>query len=343
VEAGCPKPTFLGEFGSGKTSILNLLREHLADRTIVVSFSTWLPGSAETLTAYLLSDIANECEKRYVVPGLRKGAQRLARALGQNVPLLKSYVESLPASTQRDDLQGMKDALARLPNRVVVLLDELDRMEKDELITLLKIIRGVSVLPNLSFVCAGARKTITEIVKEKFSDESNTYFEKFFPVSIQIPEPDPAALRQAGVTRLASALDERDFFERDSEAEAFRNQITTIWGAYIAPFCRNLRAIGLLANDVGTAAAPLGREVNPVDLTLIEMLRRFKPAVYEIISKNSVALTGGESIMRGGPFRLTKDDQKEEQKLLEDLRSAVPEEEEFRQVKGVLSLLFPPF
>jgi hypothetical protein len=319
-----PVVALFGEFGSGKTSILNLLREHLTDRAIIVSFSTWLPGSAETLTAYLLSDIANECEKQYVVPGLRKGAQRLARALGRNVPLLKSFVESLPASTQRDDLQGMKDALSRLPKRVVVLLDELDRMEKDELVTLLKIIRGVSALPNLSFVCAGARKTITEIVKEKFSDESNTYFEKFFPVSIQIPEPDPVALRQAGVTRLASAFDERDFFERGSEAEAFRNQITTIWSEHIAPFCRNLRAIGLLVNDVGTAAAPLGREVNPIDLTLIELLRRFKPLVYEIVSKNSPALTGGESIARGGPFRLDKENERAEQKLLEDLRSAAP-------------------
>jgi len=48
-----------GAFGSGKTSTLNFLREHLGDKTITVSFSTWLPGSQETLTSYLLADIAN--------------------------------------------------------------------------------------------------------------------------------------------------------------------------------------------------------------------------------------------------------------------------------------------
>src|SRR5260370_4679028 len=72
-----------GTFGSGKTSILNLLREHLGNKTITVSFSTWLPGSQETLTSYLLADIATECKKQYVVPGLRQSARRFATTLGK--------------------------------------------------------------------------------------------------------------------------------------------------------------------------------------------------------------------------------------------------------------------
>ena len=84
-----------GTFGSGKTSILNLLREHLGDKAITVSFSTWLPGSQETLTAYLLADIANECKKQYVVPGLGQSARRFAIALGQKVPLCISQERSV--------------------------------------------------------------------------------------------------------------------------------------------------------------------------------------------------------------------------------------------------------
>ena len=78
-----PVIALFGEFGSGKTSILNLLREHLQGKAIVVSFRTWLPGSQETLTSYLMADIANECQKHYMVPGLRKSAGRLANALSQ--------------------------------------------------------------------------------------------------------------------------------------------------------------------------------------------------------------------------------------------------------------------
>ena len=192
--AKAPVLMLSGAFGAGKTSILKLLSEHLGGKAIVVSFSTWLPGSAETLTAYLLADIANECEKQYVVPGLRQSARRFATALGQKVPLLGDYLKLLPAATQKDDIDKLKSALVRLPKRVVVLLDEIDRMDKEELVTLLKVIRGISTLPNLSFVCAGDRETIVKTVKQQYSEENIAYFEKFFPMIIPVPEPSPESL-----------------------------------------------------------------------------------------------------------------------------------------------------
>jgi hypothetical protein len=338
-----PVLAVFGEFGSGKTSILNLLKEHLEDKGIVVSFSTWLPGSQETLISYLLSDIANECEKQYVVPGLRRSARRLAKALGKNVPFIRDYLESLPVATQKDDIDGLKTALSRLPKRVIVLLDELDRMERDELVTLLKVIRGISSLPNMSLVCAGDRGTIVEKVSGAVDDKSNTYFEKFFPVSIPIPEVSPEALRRAGTKRLVGALRARSWFESQSDEDAFRGQIEEIWDECVAPFCRTLRAVGLLANDVSTAAAPLWREVDPVDLTLIQLLRRCKPDIFAIVSKNSVALTGGENLTRGGRYHSDEEVDKMRKKLVTEIESVAPKAEEVQQVMRVLGELFPLF
>jgi predicted KAP-like P-loop ATPase len=338
--AKAPVLALNGTFGSGKTSILNLLREHLGEKTITVSFSTWLPGSQETLTSYLLADIANVCNKKYVVPGLRQSARRLASALGQKVPLLGDYLKLLPARSQKDDIDNLKSALVRLPKRVVVLLDEIDRMEKEELVTLLKVIRGVSTLPNLSFVCAGDRKAIVTTVKGSYEEKSNEYFDKFFPVLIPVPEPNPDALKRAGTERLVAAFVSRDWFENESDKEEFRKQIEKMWDDRIAHFCRNLRAIGLLANDVSVAAAPLRREVDPVDLTLIEVLRRSRPLVYELVARNSVTLTGGESMARGGPFQTDKDIEKNKSQFLTDLKSGL-DDEEFEHVKAVLIELFP--
>jgi hypothetical protein len=65
-------------------------------------------------------------------------------ALGQKVPLLSDYLKLLPAPTQRDDIENLKSALVRFPKRVVVLLDEIDRMEKEEIVTLLKVFENRS-------------------------------------------------------------------------------------------------------------------------------------------------------------------------------------------------------
>ncbi len=337
-----PVIALFGPLGVGKTSTLNLLREHLADKAIVISFSTWLPGSQETLTAYLMSDIASQVRKRYVVPGLRKGARRTASALGKTVPLLQSLTEALPATTQKDDIEELKAALSRLPERVVVLLDEIDRMEKDEVLTLLKIIRGISTLPNLSFVCAGDRETIITTVKGKFDEESIEYFEKFFPVTLPVPEPNPEALQKAGIERLVHAFGQRDWFNDDADENGFRTRLEPIWRERIAPFCRNLRAIGLLANDVSVAAAPLRREVDPIDLVLVQILQRFKPQVFELISQNSPVLTGGESFFRGGQYQTDQEKAATEKTFLSHLEAAVPSGD-LETVKGVLREMFPRF
>jgi KAP family P-loop domain len=339
--AKAPVIALFGEFGSGKTSILNLLREHLDDKAIVVSFSTWLPGSQETLTSYLMADIANECQKQYMVPGLRKSAGRLANALAQTVPFLKGFPELFPAATQRDDIENLKIALMRLPKRVVVLLDELDRMQRDELLPLLKVVRGISALPNLSFVCAAERKTLTETVCGDNKDDSNLYFEKFFPASVAVPKEDLASLQKAGVDRLISALRRRSWFENETDVDDFRKELEEVWSLRIAPFLRNLRAVGLLANDVGVAAAPLRRQVDPIDLTLIEMLRRFKPAVYDIVAKNSLILTGGDNWLRGGDYRSDDEKKRGKARFFEDLKTATEGEAQLEQIKGILGEMFP--
>jgi hypothetical protein len=309
----------------------------------VVTFSTWLPGSQETLTAYLLSDIAAQCQGEFVVPGLRRSARRLAAALSETAPFLKGLMRLFPATTQKDDIESLRTALGRLPKRVVVLLDELDRMERAELLQLLKLIRGIASLPNLSFVCAAARSKLTKTVFDEDDDEGNLFFEKFFPTSVAIPKLDGEMLAGAGIERLVGVFRRRAWFASDSEEAEFRKELEDIWKRRIAPWIHNLRGLGLLANDIGVAAAPLRREVDPIDLILIELLQRFKPEVYDIVARNNTSLTGGPSLGRGGTYYLDDDLKRIHQRLNEDLNKACESEEQIEQIKGILAEMFPEY
>src|SRR5205823_2013270 len=114
------------------------------------------------------------------------------------------------------------------------------------------------------------------------------------------------------------------------------------WEKQIAPFCRNLRAISLLANAVGSASAPLIREVHALDLTLIEMLKRFRPAVYKLVAKNFVVLTGGAGLLRGGTYYSNKEKEAQAKHLLADLQEAVSPVD-LETIKAILTELFPRF
>jgi len=342
-----PVLALFGDLGSGKTSVLNLLRDHLGQkvkpRAIVVFFNCWLPGSSESLSSYLLDDIARECGKQYVVPGIRKDARKLALALAKSVPLLSSLSDMWSASTQRDDLQRLADAVSRLPRRVVVLLDEIDRMQKEEILELWKVLRGVSVSPNLSFVCASERTRMALAVAEGIGLDSNVYLEKFFPTSLSLPVIDADALKGIGVRRLVSTLRNQGWFEVDADREMYAEQLEKIWDDLVAPFCQTPRAIGLLANDVGAASLPLRGEVNPIELTLFEMLRRFEPSVYEIVWRYKEALAGPENSW--ARYRYRTDEQREafNKGLIEELGKVLEGTGRLDAVKRVLANLFPLF
>lgn len=330
-----------GKFGVGKTSLLNLLRRHLEGKAVVVSFSTWLPGSDETLVKYLLSDIAAECRKQYIVPGLRHGSSRLANALAKSVPYLHGAVELIRAPTQRDDIEGLKQALSRLPKRVVVLLDEIDRMQQQEIASLLKMLRGVSALPNLSFVCALDVDKILETANRQKDQDEWEYFEKFFVEVIPISEPEADTLRELGVRGVVRSFERAEWFTSKEEASEVQKKVEDLWEKCIAPFCRNLRKVGLLANDVHGAAALLRREASPTDLTLVQVLHRFRPSIYELISKNSLTLSGEFSSI--SKYRGVSDEKKRQ--LGADLVRSVAElskdPEEKEAVERILSELFP--
>ncbi len=330
-----------GPLGVGKTSVLNLLQAHLRDKAIVVRFVTWLPGSQDVLSSYLLADIASECRKHYMIPGLRRSANRVARALAQTVPYLKGTLEFLPTATQRDDILALREALSRIPKRVVVLLDELDRMEKEEVLTLLKMLRGISELPNCTFLCAVSLEELMQVVRGE-KEDSRLYFEKFFPVTVTLPKPEGETLRRAAVQRIAQAFAREPWFNTPAEQERFESDLAKCWKDTAAPFCGTLRSIGLLVTDLEIAARLLRRQVDALDLTLITALRRFKPDVYELISRNARPLTGGEHPVRSGEYLHEDQKQKEVQAFRDELQPLLSSQDE-AAVRSILRCLFPKF
>lgn len=275
-----------GGLGDGKSSVLNLLREAIGHQAIVVSFSAWLPGSEASLATDLFRDIATECEKHFLVPHLRSRTRAFARVAGGSVGFLAGLKELFPAHSQKEDIQELHGALRRVPKPVLVLLDEIDRMQKDELTVLLKILRGAASIPNVTFVCAFSEE---ELIKQLEKDRplSYGYLEKFFPVSVRLSPPAADLVGTCFIAGLQDRLLQQGWFNTSEDADRFVQQLEEIWTDSLVSICTNLRKVALLTNDIVAAGEPITREVNPVDLVLIEAVRRFSPSVYDLVRRGA--------------------------------------------------------
>jgi hypothetical protein len=83
--------------------------------------------------------------------------------------------------------------------------------------------------------------------------------------------------------------------------------------------------------------------VDVLDLVLIEVLRRFEPTVYDLVSRNGLTLTGGEGISRGGPYYPDEQRKRDLDQFREDISTTCKDHTRCNNIKAVLGELFPSY
>jgi hypothetical protein len=331
-----------GDFGDGKTSVLNLLRQAVEDRAIVVSFSAWLPGSETTLATDLFRDIVTECRKCVHVPQLRKHAVAYARTLSGSFSYLAGLREILPPQSQREEIDELREALALVPLPILVLLDDIDRMQREEILVLLKILRGAASIPNVTFVCAFSEREVKKAL-EKGGSLSDDYLEKFFPVTVNLAPPASEVLGALFREKLTDVFRQQNWFPNHESVKQFSELLERVWSDSLSRICTNVRKITLLLNDILIAARPITGEVNAFDLAVIETIRRFYPDVYRTVRTNPLFLTYATNDWSKG--RLLVEDEKKEKsgEFFKSVMMTISKTEDPTAIEAMLSWIFPDF
>lgn len=97
--------------------------------------------------------------------------------------------------SQDQQIGELQRNLSRLPIRVVVLLDDVDRMRRKELDVLFKLLRGVPEFPQFTYVCAFHRDSLVQTLRSNDSvkgrEEAELFLEKFFLKRFHFPKSRP--------------------------------------------------------------------------------------------------------------------------------------------------------
>jgi predicted KAP-like P-loop ATPase len=284
-----PVVAIVGSFGDGKTSFLNLLHTTLSSRNdlVVVNFNSWLPGDQATLASSLFATIAGQVQSKYLIPGLTKELRHFARMLAGTVPkvgaTLKQYVEEI---SQTEQLSTLKRLLERIPIRVVVLVDEVDRMDSEELHLLLKAIRGVVDLPRITYVCAFDRKTVTRLISADDPEYGQRYLEKFFPVQRTLPRIDQELLARLFDSKLDAICQRFGLLHNDAEKKEFDDDLLPLWHRSIKRYLSNFRRMNLFFNSLEMALEPIHAEVHLYDMLVLQIVKMLSEDAYQFIYDN---------------------------------------------------------
>jgi predicted KAP-like P-loop ATPase len=332
-----------GEWGSGKSSIANLVEEHLGadERAVVVRFDPWFFSGTTDLLGCFFAELAAAIGKydglkplaskisgyaavlsnvAGVVPGVGGALAALLKATGVAADVI---AEPEALEKRRKELAT---ALTNFDGRVIVIIDDVDRLADSEVIEIVRLAKLVGDLPRMTYVLCFDRFRVEEVLGGGASTEARArgraYMEKIVQSRFDVPPVRPAVLADLMVVQLNALL--APYPLKPPPQDDWINLLN--FG--IKPLLAVPRDGKRFANAIPAAVEILGDEVALVDLLALEAIRIFEPDVHAELPKVADVLVGGSSLV------IPQENQHRIDALIEKARK--PD-----VVKAILGRLFP--
>lgn len=297
-----------GKWGSGKSSILNLLGEHLGsmDHVVVATLNPWLfKGRDELLAAFFnelrdalgrspqeqVREVVKFVDKyRGAITFAAKGlgmAADTAGAGGVGSTAAKGVTEAAKKVKKPKDLspqeerRALEAKLQRAKVAVVVLVDELDRVDDDDVRAVAQLVKAIGDIKGVSYLVAYDPDRVADALGRGSGDERRKTGEAYLEKIIQHPIPvrplfshDVSALLDALLQAHGLELPS-DFSDEEKEViDHIRDSVTTP------------RELKRLVGSYAVLDRMLRSEISPADLMGYCWLLTRASAIRDAIASN---------------------------------------------------------
>lgn len=343
-----------GEWGSGKTSIKNMLIERLQQmplpsrKTHLIEFDAWMYSRSGEMVSALFSEIAAGLSPRLEwyqrlrvrLSGYRGRAFKHVVQLGldilgacpfpANVSIVMAVIswgfQALSEELSNDTLQGgatpgrgvkatdnlrqARDVLKRnldsQSDKIIVFIDDLDRLLDDEIGSLIQAMKAVGDLPRVTYVLFYDKSYVAQALDKVSHDRGAEFLEKIVQIPAAVPEISLSELHEMLKNEILRVGWRNDFsLGREQD----------IFDQCICPFIRSKRDIVRFLNDFRLYYTALGDEVELLDLAGITALRIFCSELYQWVFEKRNYLTDLEYVDDNSGMYV--DRQRKKQKTLE--------------------------
>lgn len=344
-----------GQWGTGKTSLLNLLlkqmKQDCSEKTHILKISPWLTPSGDGAVEGLLLPVAaildEEEAKGYnwwrklwrtkaspLANSMLRYAQQasgrlapLAEFAGNWVPgagiaagaLKTIYTADLSVrrQTTADLRSDIEKKIAALDLNFIVVLDDLDRLEPDQAVEVLRMIRSVADFSGFHYVMCYDPVVLSHAVKRGLGvEDGRLYLQKIVPLSFKLPRPEPFDLRREfliGATELYANVNGTQ--PNDTLLSDLKS-VTETFGATLS----TPRDVRLALGSLTFRYESLREYIWFPDLCLLQLLRVTLPSLYDWVERYLAEY----GTVASGEGRVSKKEIDEMAKELRELLSSLP-------------------
>jgi len=284
-----------GKWGEGKTSLMNFIKTELHEDIVIVNFNPWYFNDQEQLINFFLKSIAASLNK-----SLKKGKEKLGKVLsdyGDAIGTISKWagisLEGVVHAGDKlqkvsiEDLKLRADQIIKdTGKRIVVFIDDIDRLDVKEIQMILKLVKLVGDFPLTNYVLAFDEQVVAMALAPIYGngdiETGYKFLEKIVQVPLKIPKATKTSLRKYTLDLLNTTLTKCEVQLNNDELTCFHE----VFNDYYLKHIDNPRLAIRYANVLSFSLPLLRGEVNNGDLLILEGLKVFFPSAYDFVRYN---------------------------------------------------------
>ena len=183
-----------GEWGSGKTTFMQELKSRYENERLVKSivwFEPWKCDSPDLIIKSFFGSLRREL--RVYIPSISSLIDEYVLTLLDNdaVKPLRLILAAFRAALTKEHespYERIREVLAKTQHKVVVFIDDIDRLDSEEIKEVLRLIRNTADFPYVQFIVAYDKEYVTHMLGVGGINDATKYLEKFFNIDIPLPK-----------------------------------------------------------------------------------------------------------------------------------------------------------
>lgn len=282
-----------GPWGSGKTSLINFIKHQMSPKYTIVEFNPWLFSNAEDLVVTFFRILVNELKRDQkdfgqIVDAITPYLTALellkyepnTALFGVTAGVAKKLIPRRIPSVLKTK-EELENALFRSDRRILVIIDDLDRLTSHEVREVLRLVRLVGSLPNVLYVLAFDRDQLAK----SFADDpvlGEDYLEKVVFASWRVPSLDLETKR----IQIYRGLEQLGILSLDGLSLEEEQRLRRLVENLLTPMMTSIRRIKRYFAAIQLAVREYSDDIDLLDLLALEALRLYEPDVFGQISAN---------------------------------------------------------
>ena len=341
-----------GEWGSGKTSLLNMVFENVEridDGVVVLRFNPWLCSDPKQLVTQFFKQMATAIKlKKRAADKAWELIDQYADILGATsvIPvageIVAAFTKVLTKKAEEEtkertnDLQESKNQIIKKLKdekiKIIVSIDDIDRLSEEEIVAVFQLVKSLADFPNTIYVLAFDYDVVVRALGKVQHGDGKEYLEKIVQVPFEIPAPNIDDIHEALFSKLNGILGDipEEDWDKETWGELFQQGIKN--------YIRSIRDVIRYTNVFSLKYELLKNETSAADLLGLTCLQVFEPTVYS-------KLPSYKDILCGERRSFSHERQKEaEEKVERAINRIAPDDgsvTDLEVTKNILGTLFP--